>query len=278
MILNRENYFSTEAQSLYLGSSSLKAWDIFHDNGCEAKQVAIKKGLWTEKDKLAYLVGSYVHSYNEGAEAMQQFIFDHPEMIARSGKNKGGFKKDFVIADKMINVLKNDPLVQKIREGGKEKIFVGKIGGVDFKIQVDILNLKENYFADLKTTKSLSETYWNNEIRQKETFIDKYDYYLQFAIYAEILRQNFGMIDYLAPYIIAVDKQEEPDHEVIYMGTNFIKEKLEYVKTILPHIMDVRNGTIEPIRCEHCDYCRSTKKCKEPITLKNYKENLYIYD
>jgi hypothetical protein len=166
----------------------------------------------------------------------------------------------------MINVFKNDPAMVQMREGEKEQIFTGEISGVPFKIQVDILNIGKGYFADIKTTKNMYEKYWNAETRERETFIQKYDYPLQFSIYVEILRQNLNMDKHLDCYILAVDKQEIPDHEIIYMDVDgFIKEKLEEIKFKLPHIMAVRNGEIEPERCEKCDYCRQTKKIIKPI-------------
>jgi hypothetical protein len=271
MELTRENYFSTEAELLYMGSSSFKAWDIFH-GGCEAKEVAKRNGIWIEKDNPAFLLGSYVHAWS--SEELREFTADHPELF----KKDGSMLAKYALGDKMIEVLRNDPLVEQIREGKKEQIFVGKIAGVDFKIQVDILNLEKGYFADIKTTKGLSETYWNNDIRSKETFINKYDYQTQIAIYAQILKQNTGLVDYLEPYLIVVDKQEVPDHEVIYMGKSFIDDKLSEIESRLEHIVAVRDGELEPIFCGKCDYCRSIKKIEKPISILEYERGLGIYE
>ena len=273
MELNRNNYFSKEAEALYMGSSSFKAWDILHDGGCEARELAKINDEWEDEQKDAFLLGSYVHAWSEGD--LQGFISEHPEMFSTRGATKGCLKAEFAVGDKMIEVLRNDPLVEKFREcAEKEKIFTGQIGGVDFKIQVDILNVEKRYFADIKTTKSISETYYNETLKKRESFIDKYDYKLQIAIYAEILRQNLGMTSYLEPYLIVVDKNKTlPDHEVIHMGTDFIEEKIDEIKERLPRIMAVRNGVEEPIGCGKCDYCRSKKKA-ELITYRQYLENL----
>lgn len=270
MELTRENYFSKEAEELYMGSSSFKAWDVLH-GGCEAKEIAKVKGLWIEKENPAFLLGSYVHAWS--SSDLPEFIAEHPELF----KKGGGMLAKYALGDEMINVLRNDPLVEKIREGAKEQIFTGAIAGVDFKIQVDVLNLQKGYFADIKTTKNLQESYWNKELRGHETFINKYDYYTQIAIYAEILKQNTGLVDYLEPYLIVVDKQEVPDHEVIYMGKSFIADKLAEIESRLPHIVDVRKGLIEPTYCGKCDYCRSVKKIIKPISLSEYEMELGIY-
>ncbi|MBU2701107.1 hypothetical protein Ga0466249_002218 [Sporomusaceae bacterium BoRhaA] len=260
MELNRKNYFSPEAEKLYLGSTSFKNFDKYHAGGCEAREVAKREGEWTDKVNPAFLLGNYLHSWSSGD--LQEFIANTPELF----KKDGTLLKQYAVGDTMINVFKNDLAMAQMREGQKEQIFTGEIANVPFKIQVDILNIEKGYFADIKTTKNIHEMYWNNETRERETFIEKYDYPLQFAIYAEILRQNLKMDKYLDCYILAVDKQEVPDHEIIYMDVDgFIKEKLEEVESKLPHIVAVRNGEIEPERCEECDYCRSTKKIVKPI-------------
>jgi len=273
MELNKSNYFSKEAEELYMGSSSLKAWDRFH-GGCEAKEVAKRKGEWVEPSNPAFLLGSYLHAWSDGT--LPEFMANTPELF----KKDGTLLAKYALGDEMIRVFKSDPAMMKMREGDKEQIFTGEINGVPFKIQVDILNLKPSngmppYFADIKTTKKMTEKYWNSETRAYETFIQKYDYPMQFAIYAEILRQNLGMDTYLDCYILAVDKQDVPDHEIIFMDVDsFIKEKLEEIELILPRIMAVRNGEVEPDRCGLCEYCRSTKKIIKPIHYLDLAESI----
>jgi len=283
-ILTRENYFSPEAEALFLGSSSFKAWDRCHDNGCEAREVAKREGKWTDKPNSNFLLGSYVHAWSEGT--LPEFINEHPELFKKGGCE---LLAKCTLGDKMIECFKNDSAMMKMREGAKESIFTGEINGVDFKIQVDILNVLECRFADIKTTKEIHGKYWNDEDRVYESFIKHYDYPLQFSIYAEILRQNYKQIleeslniytkkqlekfielvknnRYLDCYILAVDKQEIPDHEIIRMNIEeLISDKLEEIEMKIPRIMAVRNKEIEPMRCEKCEYCRSTKKIIEPI-------------
>jgi len=180
-------------------------------------------------------------------------------------KKDGSLLAKYALGDEMINCFKSDPVMMQMREGEKEQIFTGTIAGVDFKIQVDILNVERGYFADIKTTKSLYETYWNENTRERESFIMKYDYPMQFAIYAEVLRQNLKMDKWLDSYILVVDKQDPPDHAVIFMGQDFIQEKLDELMIKLPRIIQARNGEVKPQRCEKCDYCRSTKRVSKAI-------------
>lgn len=256
MELNRKNYFSREAESIYLGSSSLKGW-----RDCEAKQLAKFKGEYQEPENSNFLLGNYVHSWSSGD--LQEFMAENPSLF----KKDGTLYAKYEIGDKMIETLKSDPLIEKYRQGEKEKIFTGEIAGAKFKIMIDVLNIQKGYFADIKTTRDIRGKNWIERLGRKGSFVEAYDYELQFAIYAEILRQNIGG-DWLDSYILAVSKDEIPDKEIIYMGTEFIEEKLEDVSLLVPRIMEVKNGS-EPISCGNCEYCRSVRKITKPIHYKN---------
>lgn len=283
MELNEKNYFSNEMELKYLGSSSIKSYDLYNE-GCPAKKQSELKGEWKDKPNPAFLLGTFLHKWSSGD--LQEFISNTPELF----KKDGTLLAKYALGDTMIDIFKTDPAFVEMRKGIKESIYVGKIGGVDFKIQVDILNAKECRFCDIKTTKSMYERYYNPETKRKDmSFIQYYNYENQFAIYAEILRQNYDKIleeslkiytekemekfiqlmnndEYLECYILVVDKQEIPDRNIIFMDINsFVKEKLEEIELKLPRIMDIRNGIIEPERCNSCDYCRSTKKIIKPI-------------
>lgn len=283
MELNKKNYFDLSNENRYLGSSSIKAYDLY-SGGCPAKKTAQLKNEWQDKPNPAFLLGNFLHSWSSGD--LQEFISNTPELF----KKDGTLLAKYALGDTMIEIFKTDPALIEMRKGEKEKIYVGKICGVEFKIQVDILNVKECRFCDIKTTKSMYERYYNKETKKYDmSFIQKYDYPLQFSIYAEILRQNYKKIleeslkvyaekelekfiklmndeEYFECYILVVDKQEIPDRNVIFMDINsFIKEKLEEIELKLPRIMAVRNGDVEPERCEKCEFCRSSKVITKPI-------------
>ncbi|AQW23466.1 PD-(D/E)XK nuclease-like domain-containing protein [Clostridium perfringens] len=255
MEINKDNYFSLEADREYFSVSQFKSF-----KECEAKTMAKLNGTCVDGTNDAFTLGSYVHLWSEGGN-LGDFRMQHPEMFRKDGDLKANFK----VADKMIETLSKDPLIEKVREGQKEVIFTGELYGAKWKIMIDIYNPSSKYFADLKTTRSIQMKYWNEELRVKQNFIEYYDYLLQMAVYAEIERQNRGGEDYLQPHIIAVSKEEIPDKAVILVGTEFIKDKLLEVEALLPHFIRVKNGEEVPTRCEHCDYCRSTKQISKII-------------
>ncbi|EGS9997866.1 hypothetical protein I9Y31_000040 [Clostridium perfringens] len=255
MEINKDNYFSLEADREYFSVSQFKSF-----KECEAKTIAKLNGVWEDGQNDAFTLGSYVHLWSEGGN-LGEFRVQHPEMFKKDGNLKANFK----VADKIIETLSKDPLVEKVREGQKEVIFTGELYGAKWKIMIDIYNPSSKYFADLKTTRSIQMKYWNEELKVKQNFIEYYDYLLQMAVYAEIERQNRGGEDYLQPHIIAVSKEEIPDKAVILVGTEFIKDKLLEIESLLPHFIRVKNGEEVPTRCGRCDYCRSTKQISKII-------------
>ncbi len=235
-------------------------------NGCEARTMAILNDQWEEKESDAFLVGNYVHAWNQGI--LEEFKKNHPEIYSSRSSTKGQLKKEFQIADKMIEAMSKDKLIQKIREGEKEVIMWANIFDIPWKCSIDIYNPKMKSFTDLKTTRSIHQKYWNEYEGVKQNFIEYYGYDIQMAIYAEIERLYTGASEYLFPHIIAVSKEDIPDKAVIKMGTDFIEDTLLNVSMKIERIKKVWKGEIEPIRCGRCDYCRSTKELKEIIYYK----------
>ena len=258
MELNKSNYFSLEAHKEYFSVSQFKAF-----KECEAKTMAELNGDWSDVDNDAFLLGSYVHAWNEGK--LEEFKKEHPEMYSSRGPTKGELKKEFQIANKMIATLANDPLIERVREGQKEVIMTAELFGAKWKIMIDIYNPAIKVFVDLKTCRDIRMKYWNEQLKVKQNFVEYYDYLLQMAIYAEVIRLNTGEVDYYQPHIIAISKETEPDKEVILIGTDFIRDKLIEVESKIERFIKVKNGLEKPRRCENCDYCRSTKQLSKIV-------------
>ena len=260
--LNKDNYHSTEANQRYMSCSLFKSF-LPQYGGCEARSIAILSGEWEEQDKDAFILGGYVHAWSEGKL---------PEYMA---KNPGLCKKDgtlyakYEIADKMIETLRNDPLITKAREGEKEVIMTGELFGMPWKCMIDIYNPALRTFTDIKTCREIGRKYFNETTRQWQNFIEYYGYDWQMAIYAEIERQNRGEVDYFKPHIIAVSKEDPPDKMLIHFGTEFIEETLTEIGLFASGVKAVWEGQREPVRCEKCDYCRATKVLTKTIYYKD---------
>jgi hypothetical protein len=250
--LNKANYFSQEANFQYMSNSQYK--DFL---SCEAMATAKLSGDWIQEPSDALLIGSYVHSWQEGRQ--REFISEHPEMFKKSGE----LLQKFIDADKMITTLQNDPFVMYVLEGRKEIIYTAELFGCWWKIMIDSHNLQKRRNLDLKTTRSITDKVWSEEDWAKVSFVEKYHYLLQSAIYSEVecLANNRPSGDWFDFYIVAVSKEKYPDKAVINMTDpeRLVKE-LADVEAHMPRILAVKAGIEEPVRCEVCDYCRSTKQ------------------
>lgn len=256
MDLNNENYFSKEADMNYMSVSQFKSFAKCEASGLHKLQHG------EETKSKALIVGSYTHVAFESDDVFNEFIKENEDVIYN---NKGKKYADFATADNMIDTIKGDEFCMLAMTGEKEVIFKGTLEGVEWKIKVDNINYHSGYFSDLKTTQDIQKRYYTQKYKGWGTFIHEYDYILQMYIYREIIKQNTG--HYFNPYIVAVSKQNPPDKAVIGFNTERFEFEKEYVKSLLPGIMEVKNGLREPGRCENCEYCRSTKKIKGFIEL-----------
>lgn len=241
--LTQDNYYDTDTDYKYLSFSIFRQ---FVQN--EAAALAALKGEYDWFDnKTPLLVGNYLHSYFESAEAHQKFKDQHPEMISQRGATKGQLKKEFVIAEKMIKRLEAEPMFNSMLENtDREVIVTGKIDGEDWKGKIDAVNVKEGYFIDFKTIRSLVNdgAEWSDYFKNRVNFIKSRFYYQQMAIYAELLKQKYKKS--FDPVIWAVSKEEQPvakaytiDDFLLEIGLSEVIDKQERVEKVI-------NGEVVP--------------------------------
>ena len=249
--LNKDNYHNIEAERDYMSRSQyLKFLD------CEAQAMAYLKGEWIDPPSEPLLVGQYVHSWNDNTR--RDFIIRHPGMF----KKDGSLKAEYKLADKMIATLEADPLCKYMLQGEKEKIYTAEFAGAMWKVMLDVRNEERRRIVDLKTTKSIRETYWDSVIRERVSFVEQYHYPLQAALYCEIERRANGRSegDWFEFFVVAVSKENVPDKEVIDLrDPRRYEVELETIAANMPRILAIKAGEEKPSRCEQCDYCRSTK-------------------
>mgnify|MGYP000967172213 CR=1 FL=1 len=267
--LTQENYYEDTS---YLSNSRFKRYQK-----CQAMALAVDSGSWVEeKDETPLLLGNYVHSFFESPKAHQQFFAENGDkLIAKSGKNKGGLKSDFVIGDKMIESLRGDDGFSRLYHGypdddvQKEMIVFGEIEGVPVKGKLDSVNLSRGYFVDLKTMKSIYAEEWNPDLKMRVPAavnnILNFGYHGQLALYRELLKQ---MLDKdFRPLIVAVSKEAVPDKEILKVDEDWLEEGLGKIKSEIVEVWDVIQAKQKPTKCGHCDFCRSEKKLNAVVSL-----------
>lgn len=257
MELTRGNYFSPESEREFMGRSQYLGF-----LKCEAQAVAKLRGEWVEEPSTAFLVGSFLHSWNEGT--LSEWMSDHPECF----KKDGNLKADYQAANTMIETLRGDEFAMYTLEGQKEVVFSADFAGAKWKVMIDVYNPERRRIVDLKTTRSITEHVWNDEFKTKLSFVEQYDYMIQSSLYTEIERRANGRSpeDWFDFYLVAVSKQDVPDKEVIDMRSpERYRDELARIEANMPRVLAVKNGKVKPRYCGVCPYCRSVKKLTHAI-------------
>lgn len=247
-----ENYYSARMNLKYFSVSQFKAFEK-----CEAAALADLTGAYRREETTALLVGSYVDSYFEGT--LDDFRDMHPEIYnKRSGELKAEYRK----AEIMIARLKRSPLLMDYMIGDKQVIRTGKLLGYDWKIKMDVYDGKR--IVDLKTVKDFGDIY-DPEYGWRD-WIQYWGYDLQGAIYQRIEQISSGRPEPLPFYIVAVTKEPVPDIGLFRIPQQYLDVALKAhgVEAKIDRYALIKSGDVEPMRCEHCDFCKLTKEIKEP--------------
>lgn len=266
-----ENYYDKEIQMAYMGATQFKAFQA-----CEAAALAELRGEYTPASSTALLVGGYIDAYFSGELPLYQA--KHPEIFKKDGQ----LKADYLKAQDVINRMEEDELYSLLMAGRKQVIRTGTIAGVPFKIKIDslldadicamivekfphaaaALGMCDGAIVDQKAMANL-EPVWSTEDRCKVPFVEYYGYDIQGGIYQHIE-------GHMLPFILAVGtKENEPDLAAMYIDDTDLAASLAVVEDNAPRYQAIKEGRIQPVRCEHCDYCRATKRL---TSILNYKE------
>lgn len=252
MVITRENYYSLKAD---LSTMSVSQYKLFKQ--CELMAMAKLKGEYKQSESDAFLLGKYIHSWSEGT--LDDFKKENPSLYSTQGKTKGELKSTFKVAETMVKSLEADSNCMKFLQGEKEVIIQGELFGIKWRGMVDVLNLEKGFFTDLKTTQGIHKKYGGL------TFIEHYGYVEQMAIYRELIKQQFCKD--LIPYIVAIEKNDNPLKAIIKVDERYTTPKLEEIEYNIGRIIKVKSGEEKPIACGLCDYCRANNKITQILTI-----------
>lgn len=250
MNLTAENYFSPKADREYLSVSQYKKFvGTMGRVGCEAEALACLNGEWSMKKTTSLLVGSYVDAHFEGT--LDLFKAQNLDIFTKQGALKSDYKR----AEEVINRIERDEYFMRHMAGEKQVIMAGELFGAKWKIKMDSY-FPDQLIVDLKCMRSLRDANYLKDYGYMN-FIRYWGYDIQGAVYQKIVEVNTGK--QLPFKIAAASKEEYPDIEVIQVEQSLLDEALCEVEKNVPHILALKAGEYEPIRCEMCDYCRHTK-------------------
>lgn len=253
MQLNKDNYHSQQANRDYWSASQVKAF-----LKCESSALAQIEGEHDPKDTTALLVGGFIDAYVESLQAFAQFNDAHPEIYKRDGTLRAEFYK----ARTMIDRIEHDSVFMDYLSGDKQTIVTGSFLGLDWKAKLDVYRPGER-IVDLKTVKDLDPVYVPGEGRL--AYYDAWNWPLQLAIYQQLVKQTEGKE--LPCYLAVVTKEDPPTLDLVEIPQWRLDAEVRYLATIMPRLDAIKNGVIEPERCEHCAWCRETKVLTGPRTI-----------
>ena len=270
-VVTAENYYSPEMNMAYMGSTQFKAFEK-----CEAAALAELKGEYHPPSSTALLVGGYIDAWFSGELPLYQA--QHPEIFKRDGT----LKAEYLRATEVVVRMQSDELYMLLMSGRKQVIRTGEIAGVPFKIKIDslldadtcrhiverfpdtaaALGMCDGAIVDQKAMRDLVDV-WSDEEHCRVPFAEAYGYDIQGAVY-QAIEGN------MLPFVLAVGtKEDSPDLEALYISDADLAAKLAEVEDRAPRYQAIKEGKIEPHRCEHCDYCRATKRL---TAIRNYKD------
>ena len=250
MTLTSSNYHSTEANGYYWSYSLYKAFD-----DCEACGLAQARGQYEREKTKALLFGGYVDAYFSGD--LDAFVGEHADELYTK---KGTLYADYQHADKVINAVECQPLMMEYLEGYKQVIRTAEMFGVPWKIKMDVFNGER--IVDFKTVRDFEPVY--KEGFGRVSFIEAWGYDIQGAVYQKIEQISSQRAEPLPFYIVAVTKEKTPDIAVIRLPQHVLDTALKVVEAKIDRFDLVKTGEVPPMRCEKCEYCKSTKILTEP--------------
>lgn len=268
MKLTEENYYTTEANMEYVSASQYKLFFNPYVTCCEAAALAEIRGEITRPVSKSLLIGSFVDEALTGD--LDKFKNDHPDLFITRGDRKGELKADFLQAEQMVTRAKKDSLFMAYLTGGEyQKIFTGEVNDVPVKVKLDHLAYKDGKpvaIVDLKTVKSMTESFYVRDSGEYMSWAERWLYDLQGAVYQCIVEQNLGVK--LPFYLAAISKDKDsegiahPRLKIIQIPQIKMDERLTEFKQNIRKIDRLKKGEIEPIHCGKCDYCADTLPCE----------------
>lgn len=280
LVLTPETYHSLPADRVYMSSHQFTHWIE-----CPAREAYRQAGNYSEtmaeifaESSKSLAIGSYVDCALTQPDRLGAFMNREPERwLKRERKTKKNPNPAFSdeptatleSAQRMVDRAKRDELFMAALKGQFQVIICWQMFGMWWKAMLDLVDEKTLTAGDLKTTASISKTFWSAELKLHVPFYENFNYWRQFAIYREGFKAKYGK--YPEYFFMPTVSSETPCDIDIFLFDDIdrFETELRKLEEKAPQVIDWKTGK-EPLRrCEECDYCRETKVLKTVTRAKN---------
>ena len=207
---------------------------------------------FNEHFAIGHLTEAIIFEGDEGRQKMLEKYGDNA--INTRGKPYSWVEKAEEYAE---SVLAHKNLVNLLNaEGGEyHKTLFFKLHGVDFRAEVDFMNLNKLIEIDLKTTKSnYVDKSYNKDTRQyNSTFIDDFNYHRQRAIYQAGIKSTHDVL--VTPHILSVSKSTKSVRMFVFDDQERLNYEIANLAPVVDRFKEVVSGEVEPRQCETCERC-----------------------
>jgi len=169
------------------------------------------------------------------------------------------------------SVTRHKNLVDLFRSEGSiyHQVITFDLHGMDWRGEIDYLNLNKGTEIDLKTTKGINDKSWNDVNKQHDmTFIDNWNYHRQRALYQVGIYQQYG--EMVTPRILAIDKGTSSVRMFKFDDQKRLEHEIRSLEPIVSRIKEVIAGESVPDKCGSCAQCIECEKVDFEISTKEF--------
>ena len=231
-----------------------------------AKVDDIEAGF-NEHFAIGHLTEAIIFEGDEGRQKMLERYKDDVFLKRGSGVKawvtlSEELARRFMRQEKLMRVVNDENSVYH------QPIFF-KLHGVDFRAEVDCLNIKQLTEIDLKTTKSDFKKDNNENTRKRDiTFIDEYNYHRQRAIYQAGIKSIFNA--HVLPRIFAISKSNYSIRPFMFRDQERLNYEIANLAPVVDRFKEVVSGEVEPRQCEICTRCVDSEVIDYEIDTSEY--------
>jgi hypothetical protein len=206
--------------------------------------------------KQAFAIGHLVEAeIFEGEEGFKKTLDKYGDHVTqKTGKpykwveDCREFARSVMKHDNIMNLLRHD-------KGIYHKVLTFDLHGLKWRGEVDYMNIDLGVEVDLKTTADgFKDKSFNPDTRCYDlTFIDKYNYHRQRALYQYGIKQIYGVE--VRPRILATSKKNMSTRLFKFDDQERLNYEIKKLSAVADRIKQVISGEEMPEQCEECKMC-----------------------